>query len=158
MELGFIPSRAFGLTIFKLRGVIVISKISNNDSQLVLLVEDDPLSLIEQWNVFEQYAVHFVTAMSITSARMEFEKYKDQIAVIVLDFKIPLFDGGVVSYNTDSSMFLREVRATGFNKPIISASSSERIRQEMLRAGCTHEAPKTDAAALAAELVLGFEQ
>jgi CheY-like chemotaxis protein len=41
--------------------------------------------------------------------------------------------------DTDSVSLIEDIRRMGYTKPVIAASSDERTRQRMIKAGCTHE-------------------
>lgn len=42
----------------------------------------------------------------------------------------------------DTGPFIQKVIASGFKGPIVATSSNEGVRQDMLKAGCTHECEK----------------
>lgn len=115
-------------------------------SPLVLLV-DDLSEVLNSWvSTLTEYGVPCLTASTLEGLDRGFALYKDDISAIVLD-------GCVPGHTVNTLPFILGARSRGFTAPIIAASSSLPYRQMMMRAGCSHQAPKDQAAELVADLL-----
>lgn len=115
-------------------------------SPLVLLADDLP-EVLESWaNTLSEYGIPCMTASTLTGLDRGFALYKDDISVIILDGCIP-------GHSLNTERFILDARASGYSNPIIAASSSWLYRDLMVEAGCSHQAPKGEAAHLAADLL-----
>ena len=91
-----------------------------------------------------------VTATSLDELTAMYERHRDELAGIILD-------GCVPGDKLNTLPFIQAVysdRQEGlFNGLLIAASSDPSYRQAMVQHGCTHEAPKSEAAELLRRLL-----
>ena len=115
-------------------------------SPLVLLA-DDLQKVLDDWvNTLTEYRIPCMTASTLEGLDRGFALYKDDISAIILDGCIP-------GHSVNTIEFILNARSTGFTKPIVASSSLESYREMMVRAGCSHQAPKDEAAMLVAKLL-----
>ena len=113
---------------------------------LVLLADDLP-EVIESWvNTRTEYHIPCLTASTLSGLNRGFDLYKDDISAIILDGCIP-------GHEVNTIDFILMARRAGFTAPIVASSSLGSYRQMMVRAGCSHEAPKSEAPHLVAKLL-----
>ncbi len=115
-----------------------------NNKPTILIVEDGESyqnryarELADHANILAAYNIH--------DAERLFEENKGNISLIVMDACVP----------GDSPTTLgltREFKKT-FEMPMIAASSISDYRQDLLLAGCTHEASKYDVSKLVVQLL-----
>lgn len=122
---------------------------SNNctsTAPLVLIADDLP-DVIRDWeSALNGYGIKSVKAMSIRELCTTFFAHEHEIDAVILDGCIP-------GHSVNTIAFITIAREIGFTKPIIAASSLPRYRDQMVRWGCSHQAPKDTAADLAADLL-----
>ncbi len=122
------------------------SNTSNNSAPLVLIADDLP-EVIRNWeSVLGEYGIEVVKATTIRQLCEVFFARDHEIAAIILDGCIP-------GDSPNTIPFVHIARDVGFMRPIIAASSSGMYREWMVRAGCSHQAPKEQAAELVADLL-----
>ena len=122
---------------------------SINNEPLVLIADDLP-KVIEYYKtlLLNKYDISTVSATSLDKLDEVFDKFFDEIDVIILDGCIPGDEVNTID-------FIRRARARGFSKPIIAASSMHNYRMQMVNAGCSHETEKEYAPELASWLIRG---
>jgi hypothetical protein len=124
----------------------VTGNIISNSAPLVLIADDLP-EVIRDYEVsLAEYGVEVVKATTLDELYTVFDEYKHLIAAVILDGCIP-------GHHVNTTWFVRNARRDGFVRPIIAASSLPEYRDEMVRAGCSHQAPKWDAVELVADLL-----
>lgn len=115
-------------------------------SPLVLLADDLP-EVLESWvNTLTEYGIPCMTASTLEGLDRGFALYRDDISAIILDGCIP-------GHSVNTIGFILEARSSGFTAPIVASSSLQSYREMMVRAGCSHQAPKGEAAHLVADLL-----
>ncbi|MEO6077708.1 MAG: response regulator [Candidatus Andersenbacteria bacterium] len=99
----------------------------------VLIIEDSP----EAHSLFTQTLGNIaiiLSAQTLEEAKALFTQHSKDISIIVVD--------GCVPGNTLNTIpLIRMIRKT-FTGPMIAASSRPAFREEMVEAGCTHQATK----------------
>ncbi len=112
-----------------------------------ILIVDDDWSIISRYqNLLSARGIAFLKATSVSDLYQVFNEHQDEITGIILD--------GCIDAELECSLkFIRYARKLGFSGPIIAASSMSGYRQKMLDAGCSHQAPKAEAAQLVAKLL-----
>lgn len=123
---------------------------SINNEPLVLIA-DDLSTVISYYKtlLLNKYDISTVSATSLEQLDEVFDRFLNEIDVIILDGCIP-------GDQVNTIGFIRRVRAQGFTKPIIAASSMPQYRMRMLDAGCSHETEKEYAPELASWLLRGL--
>lgn len=120
--------------------------ISTNSVPLVLIADDLP-GVIRDYEVeLEEYGIRIIKATTLVELSMIFAKYEHEIAAVILDGCIP-------GHYVNTIGFIQNAREHGFDRPIVAASSLPEYRDEMVRAGCSHQAPKWAAVELVADLL-----
>lgn len=120
--------------------------ISNNSAPKVLIA-DDLTWVIQDWeSTLSEYGIEVVKATTIRELCEVFLAHEHEIEAIILDGCMP-------GDSPNTIPFVHIAREIGFDKPIIAASGLERYRDWMVRAGCSHQAPKEQAAELVADLL-----
>lgn len=113
----------------------------------IVLIADDLYEVLCMWSdELRDYGLGFLPADSLDELHHMFEHYHQGIAAIIIDGCIP-------GHTPNTLEFIKLARLTGFDKPIIAASSSPLYRNMMVDAGCSHQAPKAMAAELVADLL-----
>lgn len=121
--------------------------ISNSSARPVVLIADDMPEIIDDWTYdLNGYGIGVVTARDLASLPGVFAVNRYQIAAIILDGCMP-------GNSLNTLGFVKAIREQGFTKPIVAASSLAEYRAIMVAAGCSHEAPKHEAAHLVADLL-----
>jgi len=122
---------------------------SINNEPLVLIADDLP-QVIDYYKqlLLNMYDISTVSATSLDQLDEVFDRFYNEIDVIILDGCIP-------GDKVNTIEFIRRVRAQGFTKPIIAASSMPEYRMQMMDAGCSHEREKEYAPELASWLLRG---
>ena len=119
---------------------------SNNPAPLVLIADDLP-HIIRGWeSELSEFGIGAVKATTLRELCARFLAHEHEIAAVILDGCIP-------GDSPNTIPFIQLVREMGFYKPIVASSGSSTYRSWMMRAGCSHEAPKEDAAILVALLL-----
>jgi DNA-binding response OmpR family regulator len=101
----------------------------------VLIIEDSP----EAHDIFTRRLkdnVIILPAQTLEEAEALFTQHGKDISIIVVDGCVP---GNVLN----TIPLIRMMRKT-FTGPIIASSSRPAFREEMVAAGCTHQAQKLD--------------
>jgi DNA-binding response OmpR family regulator len=98
----------------------------------VLIVEDDP-NWQRRWAEKLNSKVQIISAYTVETAKKIFARTPD-IDAIIMDACVP----GSVPTTLNLTVQFRRT----FKGPIITASSDETYRQELMEAGCDHESPK----------------
>lgn len=120
---------------------------TSNISVPVVLIADDLPGVIQGWeSALSEYGIGAISATTIRELCVQFLAHEHEIAAIIIDGCMP-------GDSLNTIPFIQLARGLGFIRPIIASSSSPKYREWMLRAGCSHEAPKHEAATLAAELL-----
>lgn len=121
--------------------------ISNNSAASVVLIADDLSRIIETWTMgLADYGIEVVAATSLEELDTAFAAHRHQIAAVILDGCMP-------GDSLNTLGFIRTVRAKGFTKPIVAASSLREYRDAMVAAGCSHQAPKDQAVRMVADVL-----
>jgi CheY-like chemotaxis protein len=120
---------------------------TSNRSTPLVLIADDLDWVIQSWeSTLAEYGIEVVKATTLRELCEKFFAHEHEIDAIILDGCLP---GDL----PNTLGFTDLVRELGFKKPIIAASGSEKYRARMRTWGCSHEAPKDQAAELVAELL-----
>jgi len=119
---------------------------TNGDRVMVLIADDLPDVLAKWTRELAVYGVETVSASTLTELDSVFNMYRGQLAAVILDGCIP-------GHELNTVPFIVRVRAEGFGKPIVASSSLLKYRQQMVRAGASHEAGKDRAAELVVNLL-----
>jgi CheY-like chemotaxis protein len=115
-------------------------------SPLVLLADDLP-EVINSWvNTLTEYGIPCLTVSSLEALDRAFNLYRNDISAVILDGCIP-------GHAVNTIDFILGARGSGFTAPIVASSSSSSYRAMMVRAGCSHQAPKAEAAHVVADLL-----
>jgi CheY-like chemotaxis protein len=125
----------------------MIGTISNNSAAPVVLIADDLPRIIGDWTTrLADYGIDVVAATSLEELDTAYARHQHEIAAVILDGCIP-------GDSVNTIGFIKAARAGGFTKPIVAASSLWEYRDMMMYAGCSHQAPKEQAADLIADLL-----
>lgn len=112
---------------------------------VVFIIEDDA-DCQRLYAMELEERVTIISAESLAEANSKWEQNNEKVALVVVD-------ACVDNRNyPDSQPFIRKIRET-FSGPIIAASSSSVFRQDLLQAGCSHEARKVEAPAKVLDLL-----
>ena len=113
----------------------------------LVLIADDLTEVLDDWtDELTSYGVPCLRVSTLGGLDRAYELYRNEIKAVILDGCIP-------GHEVNTIEFILRVRSEGFTRPIIAASSSVYYRMLMVRAGCSHEAPKHYAAELVADLL-----
>lgn len=118
----------------------------SNAAPLVLIADDLP-DVIRGWeSALDEYGIRTIKATTIRELCEIFLAHEHEIDAVILDGCIP-------GHSVNTIGFILIAREIGFTKPMIAASSLERYRDSMVARGCSHQAPKDQAAELVADLL-----
>lgn len=115
-------------------------------SRTVLIVDDDDFVHRLIGRILDKAQVTVVSAMSLEEA----EQYIDER---LGEFSGILMDGCMNDGGPDTEPLIRLIREKGFEGPLIAMSGLGAYRDMMVKWGCTHKAPKHDAATLMLDLL-----
>lgn len=118
----------------------------SNSAPLVLIADDLPEVIRDYQVELESYDIRVVTATTLDELYDTFDQYEHELTAVILDGCIP-------GHRVNTDRFIVRARRQGFTKPIIAASSLPEYRQYMMESGCSHQAPKWEAAELVADLL-----
>ncbi len=100
----------------------------------ILIVEDDE-GIQYGWKLqLEEFPVIIYTATDLLIGEVLYNSLRPTLDLVVMDGCI-----GENSYNTGP--LIKLIHQT-FSGPVLAASSSEKVRKQMMRDGCTFECPK----------------
>lgn len=95
----------------------------------ILLIEDEPLLLEVFSSELRRSGFNVVTASNLNSGREAFYSNAEVLDGIIMDRKLE----GVYS-----DELVKEIRQSGFDKPIFAFSGDDGGQEALLRAGCSH--------------------
>ena len=105
----------------------------------LILIADDLPEVISAWTMeLKRRGLRCLAVSSMDDLWIAYELYRDEISGIILDGCIP-------GHTPNTLPFIRMAREDGFPGYIVAASSSPDYRQQMMQAGCTDQAPKSEA-------------
>lgn len=111
----------------------------------VLVVEDRD---VDFWKIEKGFGGKVVIMRAETqSEARKFLQENSDIDLIVMDFRVP---GGTTP---NTILLVKEIKESGYNKPIIASSLMFYNRQQLIKAGATHETEKDEVAELALSLL-----
>lgn len=84
-----------------------------------------------------------MVAEDVQTARKLARQYIHELSIVSFDAWMPLVPGGMIEYDNPGTIPLAaELKAAGFNRPMIAASACIIHNGSLLDAGCTHKCPK----------------
>lgn len=110
----------------------------------VLIVEDE-----EDWQgiwgrFLKREGIEVLEGLTLKEGEQLFESNPDLALVIM--------DGCVGGEELNSTPLVQKMRLT-FNGPIVAASGSSSFRKQLMKIGCSHEAPKDMVSALVSKIL-----
>lgn len=116
----------------------------------VLVVDDLPPFVDLHVDGLQGSGLQVATATSLEELTAAYEQHRDELIGIILDGCVPGDKLNTLPFIERVSADRHEGLFRGF---LIAASSDSSFRRTMVRYGCTHEAPKGDAAPLLRRLL-----
>lgn len=117
---------------------------------IVLVVDDMQYCIDMHVNGLAELGLTIVTASTLRELDVMYAKHREELAVIILDGCIP---GDEVNTYGFITRVRADMESGAFTGHLVAASSLPQYRETMVRAGCTHQAPKKGAAELVLELL-----
>lgn len=113
----------------------------------IVLIADDMTYVIQSWQrTLDDYGIIAVSATTLEQLHEAFLARRHEISAIILDGCMP-------GNSVNTIPFVQFARGSGYRGPIVAASSLDVYRCQMVASGCSHQAPKEQAAELVADLL-----